>query len=244
MTDEQKNNFVSIHEKSEDNLAKMNEYCELDEDQRDAFIDEHRDEYKSQMKDKMSEYKKEHKMQVNEMKKHKDVRDHKKYSQYCEMSGEDRAREIDDLEKLEKISEWCEMIPEERDDFKKEHHDVTMDFKEKHHGDLTDKKKSELKMKFKDHMSSTKVKMAHECKSAIYERLAEMKVFKAELRERSSDMTDEEKQELRTQFIENAKDMQLAWISPRVQMNAGLMQQKFKFVDVPVLQSPTKIGSL
>ncbi|MEK0320457.1 MAG: ABC transporter substrate-binding protein, partial [Nitrosopumilus sp.] len=48
------------------------------------------------------------------------------------------------------------------------------------------------------------------------------KAFKADLRERASDMTDEEKQELRAEFIEKAKDIQLAWISPRHQMNAGI----------------------
>ena len=43
-----------------------------------------------------------------------------------------------------------------------------------------------------------------------------------ELRERASDLTDEEKQELRAEFIETAKDIHLAWISPHVQMNAGI----------------------
>ena len=35
-------------------------------------------------------------------------------------------------------------------------------------------------------------------------------------------MTDEEKQQLRTDFIEKAQDMQLAWINPRIQMTAGI----------------------
>jgi hypothetical protein len=35
-------------------------------------------------------------------------------------------------------------------------------------------------------------------------------------------MTDEEKQQLREEFIEKAKDMQLAWITPRTQMTAGI----------------------
>ena len=35
-------------------------------------------------------------------------------------------------------------------------------------------------------------------------------------------MTDEEKQELGAEFIEKAKSMQLAWISPRTQMTAGV----------------------
>ena len=74
---------------------------------------------------------------------------------------------------------------------------------------MTDEKKSELEMKFKDHMSSIKVKMSDEHKSAIHDRLAEMKVFKAELREKSSEMTDEEKQEFRLQFIGMAKSGKL-----------------------------------
>jgi hypothetical protein len=35
-------------------------------------------------------------------------------------------------------------------------------------------------------------------------------------------MTNEEKQKLREEFIEKAKDMQLAWISPRTQITAGI----------------------
>jgi hypothetical protein len=49
-----------------------------------------------------------------------------------------------------------------------------------------------------------------------------MKAFKAELREKSSELTDEQKQQLREEFIEKAKDMQLAWISPRTQITAGV----------------------
>jgi len=59
-------------------------------------------------------------------------------------------------------------------------------------------------------------------KTAIHDRVAEMKAFKAELRDRSTELTNEEKQELRAEFIEKAKDMQLAWISPRHQMIAGV----------------------
>ena len=99
--------------------------------------------------------------------------------------------------------------------------EIKMKFKEKH-GDLTDAKKSDLKMKFKDHMKKIKTNLTDEQKSDIHDRIAEMKAFKADLRERASDLTDEEKQELRADFIEKAKDMQLAWISPRTQMTAGL----------------------
>ena len=76
-------------------------------------------------------------------------------------------------------------------------------------------------MKYKDHMLKMKFKMSDERKSDVHERLVEMKAYKAELRE-SSEMTEQEKQQLREEFIEKAKDMQLAWISPRTQMTAGI----------------------
>ena len=99
--------------------------------------------------------------------------------------------------------------------------EIKMKYHEKH-GDLTDAKKSDLKIKFKHHMAKVKHNLTDEQKSDIHDRIAEMKAFKADLQERASDMTDEEKQELRADFIEKAKDMQLAWISPRTQMTAGL----------------------
>jgi hypothetical protein len=77
-------------------------------------------------------------------------------------------------------------------------------------------------MKFKEHMVSKRINMSEERRSEIHDRLAEMKAFKAELREKSSEMTDKEKQQLREEFIEKAKDMQLAWISPRTQITAGI----------------------
>ena len=49
-----------------------------------------------------------------------------------------------------------------------------------------------------------------------------MKALKSELREKASILTDEEKQELRAEFIEKAKSAQLAWISPRQQVSAGI----------------------
>ena len=244
MTDEEKRAFVAENDKAEDHVEKMNRYCTLDESDRVNFLEEHKDEYMKHMKAKM------HDKMTD--KKHMD------YDRLCELSESDLAAEIDDSEKLDRISDWCEMTPEEREDYKKEHHDD--DRKEKHlekmekfsdksdrlkamimdkrdisderheeirmkfeskHGEDSDKKRSEIKMKYKDHMLKMKFKMSDERKSDVHERLAEMKAYKAELRE-SSEMTDEEKQQLREEFIEKAKDMQLAWISPRTQMTAGI----------------------
>ena len=116
------------------------------------------------------------------------------------------------------------MIIDKHDISDERREEIKMKYIEKH-GDLTDKKKSELKMKFKNHMASMKVSMSEDRRSDIHDRLAEMKAYKAELRANSSDLTDEEKQELREEFIEKAKDLQLAWITPRTQMTAGVVAE-------------------
>jgi len=256
MSAEDKKAFVAEHDKAAEHVAKMNEYCSLDEDARKDFITDH---MKDKMRDNMS-----------------DKRSHMDYDRLCELSETDRAAKITDSAKLDRISEWCNMTPEERDDYKRDHPDKKHDFDrmsdmakdrmsyvaknklddkamkfsdeskrlkamimEKHdisdermdeikmkyrekHGDLTDERKLDLKMKFKNHMKTIKVNMSDERKIAIHDRVAEMKAFKAELRDRASEITNEEKQALRAEFIENAKDMQLAWISPRHQMHAGV----------------------
>ncbi|GBL41005.1 hypothetical protein EMGBD3_03730 [Nitrosarchaeum sp.] len=246
MSDADKEKFLTEHDKA--NLKdRMDTYCELDESGRDAYIAEH-------------------KMEVDDMqKRHEAIRDHKiEYQRFCEMTTDERAAEITNATKLAKISEWCEMTPEQREQYKKEHHDTAMDFKEKHrdalermkenhdmsprlrgmimansdisqermdelrakyqekHGELSDEKRTELKMKFQNHMSSMQSKLTDEQKDDIKARHAEMKALKSELREKSSTLTDEEKQELRAEFIEKAKSMQLAWISPRQQVTAGI----------------------
>ncbi|MDH3342073.1 MAG: ABC transporter substrate-binding protein [Nitrosopumilus sp.] len=240
-------------------------YCEMSEEDQDDFRDsmmDRMDELHDSMKDKMM-----------------DKKSHMDYERLCTLDDSELEAEIDDSEKLDRISDWCEMTPEEREDYKKEHHyakddkkhdfdgmsdmvkdrmsdvakdklyenkmkmsdksdrlkamimdkrdisderydEIRMKYEEKH-GDLVEKK-TELKMKFYNHMKTMKYNISDERKSDIHDRLAEMKAFKSELREKSSELTDEEKQQLREDFIEQAKDMQLAWISPRTQMTAGI----------------------
>ena len=161
MSDSEKREFLAEHDKTTEHAEKMNMYCELDDDGRMKFIDEHRDEYISHMKKKMmSEYKKEHMMSVDEMKdKHKQARDHKDYSKLCELTEGERFLKIDDPEKLERVSEWCEMTPEERDAFKKAHHDAAMDFKEKHHDSvekMKEKSHKELSPRLKEMIMTSK----------------------------------------------------------------------------------------
>ena len=258
MSDEDRKAYVAEHDKAEDHVEKMNRYCSLDEDDRMDFIEEHRDEYKAHMKEKM------HDKMSDKMHDKMTDKKHMDYDRLCAMAESDRAAEITDVAKLDRLSKWCDMTPEEREEYKKEHHgemkdkmhdkvmdkkhamklsdksdrikamimdkrdisdekreEIKMKFIEKH-GDLTDEKKSELKMKFKNHMKHMKHNISDERKSEIHDRLAEMKAYKAELRANSSDLTDEEKQELREEFIEKAKDLQLAWITPRTQIAAGV----------------------
>jgi hypothetical protein len=212
-------------------------YCEMSEAEQDSFrdrlmdrMDVMRDSMKNKMHDKMT--------------------DHMEYDGFCKLTDAELAASTFDAEFVEKASKWCEMTPDEREDYMEDHREKKMKFSEKSDrlramimdkrdisderadeirmkfeakfGEDSDKKRSEIKMKYKDHMLKMKFKMSDERKSDVHERLAEMKAYKAELREKSSELSDEEKQQLREEFIEKAKDMQLAWISPRTQITAGV----------------------
>ena len=128
-------------------------------------------------------------------------------------------------DKMEKFSEKSDrlkaMIMDKRDITDERTDEIRKKFEAKF-GEESDKKRSEIKMKYKEHILKMKFKMSDEQKSVVHERLAEMKAYKAELREKASELSNEEKQQLREEFIEKAKDMQLAWISPRTQMTAGV----------------------
>jgi len=49
-----------------------------------------------------------------------------------------------------------------------------------------------------------------------------MREYKVELRERHDAMTDEQRDQFRMDFYSKAKDMRHAWLSPRIQMMAGI----------------------
>lgn len=251
MSDEDRKAFVTKHGKAEDHVEKMNTYCSLDEDDRINFIEEHKDEYRTYMKDKMNDnmymnYDRFCKLTDAELATSTfDVEFVENASKWCEMTPEeqedykkehhdnkmhdfdgmsDKAKHhMSDAAKTklsENSSRLKSMIMGKHDISDEKHEEIRMKYEEKH-GDL-DERKSELKMKFKNHMASMKINMSEERRSLIHDRVDEMKSFKADLRERSSELTDEEKQQLREEFIEKAKDMQLAWITPRTQMTAGI----------------------
>ena len=194
-----------------DKLERISDWCEMTPAEREDYKDEHHDKVKDHcdgddcsMHDRMSE--------------HCDGDD-------CPMMDKKHEMKEKHHEKMEKDSEKSDrlkaMIMDKRDISDERHDEIKMKFEEKH-GEDSDKKRSEIKMKYKDHVKHMKFKMSDERKSDVHDRLAEMKAYKAELRENSSELSDEEKQQLREEFIEKAKDMQLAWISPRTQMTAGI----------------------
>jgi hypothetical protein len=184
-------------------LERLADWCKMTPEEREDYKKENHDSMKDKMhdfdgmsdvaKDRMSDVAKD-KLHENKMK--------------MELSDKSNPLKAMNMDKHRDISD------ERREEIK-------MKYIEKH-GELTDEKKSELKSKFEDHMKTMKHKISDERKSDIHDRLAEMKAFKAELREKSSELTDDQKQQLREKFIEKAKYMQLAWISPHTQMTAGV----------------------
>lgn len=177
-----------------DFVERASKWCDMTPEERKEYKMKYHDAMKDKMHDKMSDVAKD---RMSDVAKDK-----------LTMKLSDKSDRLKDM-----IMEKHEISDENREELR-------MKYIEKY-GDL-DERKSELKMKFKDHVMSMKVKLSDERKASIHDRLAEMKAFKAELREKASELTDEQKQQLREEFIEKAKDMQLAWISPRTQITAGV----------------------
>ncbi len=178
-------------------VEKASKWCEMTPEEREDYMEEHHDNMMHDF-DNMSDVAKDRMSDVAKD-KHNELK-----VKFSEKSDRLRAMIMDKRD-----------ISDERQD------ELKMKFESKF-GEDSDKKRSEIKMKYKDHMLKMKFKMSDERKSDVHERLAEMKAYKAELREKSSELSDEEKQQLREEFIEKAKDMQLAWISPRTQITAGV----------------------
>jgi len=117
MSPEEQAEVIAKHNKSEDKVAKMNEYCSLDEEGRAALIESYKAEY-----------------QHYDKKKHGDMIE--MINAYCAMSPEEQAEVIAKHNKsdemVSKINEYCSldeegqkaMIAEHKEKFKK-HTDVT-----------------------------------------------------------------------------------------------------------------------
>ena len=189
-------------------LDRISKWCEMTPEEREDY----KKEYHDDMKDKVTDHMKDKMM--DKISDHCDTAD-------CPMKDRMHDNISDRLVASGMTPRLKAMIMEKHDISDERLDEIKMKYLEKH-GELSDEKRSDLKMKYRDHMSKVRDNMSDERKSDIHDRIADMKAFKAELRDRASEMTDEEKQELRADFIEKAKDMQLAWISPRTQMHAGV----------------------
>jgi len=146
--------------------------------------------------------------------KHQEIRDHKaEYKRLCSLSEEDRADEIEDPEKLAKLNEWCAMSPEEQKEYKKQHYDTAMEFKEEHMKNVSDMKEHKKIMRASA--------LTDEQKTDIRAKHAELREYKNSLKNQS-DLSEEQRKELREEFVEKAKSINVSWISPRHQVAAGI----------------------
>ena len=245
MPDTEKEKFLAEHDKT-DLKARMDAYCALDESGRATYIAEHKmmvndmQKRHEEIRDHKAEYQRFCQMTSDELAAEiTNATKLAKISEWCAMTPEQKEAYKKEnhnaaMEFKEKHRDALERMKENRDissrlremimvtDISPEQMDELRAKYQERHGELSDEKRQELKMKFKEHISTMLSKLTDEQKADIKARHAEMKALKAELREKSSTLTDEEKQELRTEFIEKAKDMRLAWISPRQQVSAGI----------------------
>ncbi|MEK0340407.1 MAG: hypothetical protein QQN46_09365, partial [Nitrosopumilus sp.] len=107
MSDEDKEATAAKYDKTEDQIAKADRYCTLDESDRADFITDNRDEFKAHMKDRMHD---------------KDIRG--MIDRYCEMSDEEQEAFVLEHDKaaehVEKMNEYCSLDDDAREDFIKD----------------------------------------------------------------------------------------------------------------------------
>ncbi|MEK6865461.1 MAG: ABC transporter substrate-binding protein, partial [Thermoproteota archaeon] len=227
MSDADKEIFLAEFDKT-DLKDRLNAYCASDESGRDTYIAEHQmlvDEMQKrheEIRDHKAEYQRFCQMTEDELAAEiTDAEKLAKVSEWCEMTPEQREaykkenhdaamdfkeKHFDALERMKEnydLSQRLRGMIMASDISQDKMDELRAKYQEKH-GDL-DEKREELKMKFQTHVSAMLGKLSDEQKADIKARHAEMKALKAELREKSSTLTDEEKQELRAEFIEKAK---------------------------------------
>jgi hypothetical protein len=231
MTNKEKDQLFADHPRLVEFEERLTGYCELDEDEReeliDDFIEEHFPNYEEHDDWDMD-----------------DILD-----RYCEMSDEDKAAFVEKYpmasDHQDKMDEYCSLDESERDAFIEEHKDSMKDRKSDYKDDMRDRisdhkdsmrdRISDHKDDMKDQISDHKDSMSSDRKSHMVLRAstltdeqkdgvkamhAELRDFKHSLRDKS--ISDDDKQEIRNQFMEKAKEFSMTWISPRHQVAAGI----------------------
>jgi len=229
MSEEDKAAFIEEHDKAEDHQEKMTEYCMLDETEREAYLEKHADEYKK------------HDYNIRE-----------KMDRYCEMSEEDKAAFIEKYPMAskyqEKMAEYCLLDDAGKDAFIDEFMDSIKDKMSEYKDSMKDKMsdyKDPMKERMSDHRDTMKDQISDHKDSMTSEKKyrtilrasnltdeqkvdiramhSELRDFKHSLRDKS--ISDLDKQEIRDQFMEKAKEFAMTWISPRHQVAAGIDAQ-------------------
>ena len=229
MSPEDQTAFLEKYPMASDHQDKMTEYCLLDENGREAFIEEHKDEYK----------------------KH-DYNMREKIDKFCEMSEEDRAAHLERYQKseehLSEIKEYCTLDDAGKDAFIDKFKDYMMNKTSDHRDYMKDKMcdpkddveckmdkhKDSMGDKMSDHKDSMSSDRKHytvlrastltdEQKSDIREMHSDLRDMKHSLRDKTID--DVAKQDIRDQFMEKAKEFSMTWLSPRHQIAAGIDAQ-------------------
>ena len=206
MSSEDQAAFLEKYPMASDHQEKMTEYCTLDESEREAYIEEHKDDYMKHDYDKRA-----------------------MMDKFCEMSEEDQAAHLEEYQKSEDhlvtMEEYCSLDESERDAFIEEHKDAmkgTMsDHKDAMKGTMSDHKDA-MKGEISDHKSRIVLRastLTDEQKNDIKTMHSELRDFKHLLRDSSSDL---DKEEIRNQFMEKAKEFSMTWLSPRHQTAAGI----------------------
>ena len=210
MTADAKDSFIAEHEKSEEHKEKLDEYCTLDESEREAFIEEHQHKYK-----------KDHEKQ--------DYDAREKMDEFCEMDYDDKLAHLEEHDKLDHLStmeEYCALDDEGRDAFIEEHKDSMKKDMSEHKETMMEKRsehKDSMKSEDRKKMILRASTLTDEQKDSIKAMHAELRDLKHSLRDQSINDTD--KENLRDQFMELAKEFSMTWLSPRHQTAAGIDAQ-------------------
>jgi len=212
MTPDEQAAFVEEHDKTTDDQEKIKEYCTLDESEREAYIEEHEETYKLDHDYEKHDY---------------DMKE--KMDEFCELSEEDKLAHLEEhgkSEHLAEMEEYCSLDDSSKDAFiqkqKDSMKDKISDHKNIRKDQISDHKDS-MKLESKHKMVLRASTLSDEQKEEVKIMHSELRVLKQSLRDKS--VSDSDKQEIRNQFMEKAKEFSITWLSPRHQVAAGIDAQ-------------------
>ncbi|HSG74326.1 MAG TPA: hypothetical protein VLA01_03920, partial [Nitrosopumilaceae archaeon] len=174
---------------------------------------------------------------------------HERIAEYCQMSAEEREKyRMDHQDMMEDFREDMaqmhdRMMDGQHDmrlkmmqdkmryyDMSDERHDALKEKFRMYYSDKSNAERDEILQKFKSkymqHFKS-EMKMRHDAmsdlqKDQILQRIAEMRDYKADLRLKYQDMSENERVAFQAEFRDKVSDKRFAWISPHKQMLAGV----------------------